>query len=80
MTDLAKSLRAKLEASAEVRALALMLEKASSDGTRKWLLDVGTGNGVKTVFIPEAERGTLCISSQLTRRCQVTGFLNLSNT
>ena len=65
MTDLAKSLRAKLEASAEVRVPALMLEKASSDGTRKWLLDVGTGNGVETVFIPEAERGTLCISSQV---------------
>ncbi|MGN6990338.1 23S rRNA (adenine(2503)-C(2))-methyltransferase RlmN, partial [Neisseria sp. P0009.S004] len=43
----------------------LMMAQESADGTRKWLLDVGTGNGVETVFIPEAERGTLCISSQV---------------
>ncbi|HRL34748.1 MAG TPA: 23S rRNA (adenine(2503)-C(2))-methyltransferase RlmN, partial [Neisseria sp.] len=43
----------------------LMVSQQSLDGTRKWLLDVGTGNGVETVFIPEAERGTLCISSQV---------------
>ena len=42
-----------------------MVSQQSLDGTRKWLLDVGTGNGVETVFIPEAERGTLCISSQV---------------
>ena len=42
-----------------------MVSQKSLDGTRKWLLDVGTGNGVETVFIPEAERGTLCISSQV---------------
>ena len=42
-----------------------MTGQASSDGTRKWLLDVGTGNGVETVFIPEDERGTLCVSSQV---------------
>ena len=41
------------------------MAQESTDGTRKWLLDVGTGNGVETVFIPEAERGTLCISSQV---------------
>ncbi|OSI13949.1 23S rRNA (adenine(2503)-C(2))-methyltransferase [Neisseria dentiae] len=65
MTDLAKSLRAKLQEQAEVAVPALMAAQESSDGTRKWLLDVGTGNGVETVFIPEAERGTLCISSQV---------------
>ena len=42
-----------------------MTSQASVDGTRKWLLDVGTGNGVETVFIPEDDRGTLCISSQV---------------
>ncbi len=65
MTDLAKSLRAKLHQRAEVRVPSLMTGQASSDGTRKWLLDVGTGNGVETVFIPEDDRGTLCVSSQV---------------
>ncbi|QMT41144.1 23S rRNA (adenine(2503)-C(2))-methyltransferase RlmN [Neisseria shayeganii] len=65
MTDLAKSLRAKLKDRAEVGVPDLMTAQESRDGTRKWLLDVGTGNGVETVFIPEAERGTLCISSQV---------------
>ena len=65
MTDLAKSLRAKLEQSACVTVPSLMAEQQSTDGTRKWLLDVGTGNGVETVFIPEDERGTLCVSSQV---------------
>lgn len=65
MTDLAKSLRAKLYEHAVVEVPQLMAAQESSDGTRKWLLDVGTGNGVETVFIPEAERGTLCISSQI---------------
>ncbi len=65
MTDLAKTLRAKLEACAEVRVPQLMTGQAPTDGTRKWLLDVGTGNGVETVFIPEDDRGTLCVSSQV---------------
>ena len=65
MTDLAKALRAKLQDNAVIGIPALMAAQESRDGTRKWLLDVGTGNGVETVFIPEAERGTLCISSQV---------------
>ena len=65
MTDLAKSLRLKLNEQASVDVPKLMMAQESADGTRKWLLDVGTGNGVETVFIPEAERGTLCISSQV---------------
>ena len=65
MTDLAKSLRAKLNEQACIGVPDLMVSQQSLDGTRKWLLDVGTGNGVETVFIPEAERGTLCISSQV---------------
>ncbi|HGG8239886.1 TPA: 23S rRNA (adenine(2503)-C(2))-methyltransferase RlmN [Neisseria meningitidis] len=65
MTDLAKSLRHKLNEQAGIEIPKLMMSQKSSDGTRKWLLDVGTGNGVETVFIPESDRGTLCISSQV---------------
>jgi 23S rRNA (adenine2503-C2)-methyltransferase len=65
MTDLAKSLREKLPQVAVIQAPKLMTEQASKDGTRKWLLDVGTGNGIEVVFIPEADRGTLCVSSQV---------------
>ena len=64
MSDLAKSLRSKLAGVAEVRALPLASEHVSADGTIKWLFDVGDGNAVETVFIPEADRGTLCVSSQ----------------
>ncbi|MEW6098649.1 MAG: 23S rRNA (adenine(2503)-C(2))-methyltransferase RlmN [Pseudomonadota bacterium] len=64
MTDLAKSLRAKLKTAAEVRGLKVLSEQASSDGTIKWLFDVGGGNAVESVFIPEDDRGTLCVSSQ----------------
>lgn len=65
MSDLAKSLREKLPGVACITPPGLMSEQSSGDGTRKWLLDVGTGNGIEVVFIPEAERGTLCISSQV---------------
>ena len=64
MSDLAKSLRDKLAGAAEVRPLAVLSENVSADGTVKWLFDVGAGNAVETVFIPEDGRGTLCISSQ----------------
>ena len=64
MTDLAKSLREKLKTRAEVRAPAIISDHTSADGTRKWLVDVGNGNAVETVFIPEETRGTLCISTQ----------------
>jgi 23S rRNA (adenine2503-C2)-methyltransferase len=64
MTDLAKSLREKLRTRAEVRSPAVISDHTSSDGTRKWLVDVGNGNAVETVFIPEETRGTLCISTQ----------------
>ncbi len=64
MTDLAASLRAKLQQTACVTAPTVVREELSSDGTRKWLLNVGTGNSIETVFIPEAERGTLCVSTQ----------------
>ncbi|MDH5338355.1 MAG: 23S rRNA (adenine(2503)-C(2))-methyltransferase RlmN, partial [Rubrivivax sp.] len=64
MSDLAKSLRIKLAGAAEVRALPVLSEHVSADGTIKWLFDVGAGDAVETVFIPEADRGTLCVSSQ----------------
>jgi 23S rRNA (adenine2503-C2)-methyltransferase len=65
MTDLAKSLREKLKAIAEVKAPAILSEHRSEDGTVKWLFDVGVGNGIETVYIPEDNRGTLCVSSQV---------------
>ncbi|MDP2033626.1 MAG: 23S rRNA (adenine(2503)-C(2))-methyltransferase RlmN [Polaromonas sp.] len=64
MTDLAKSLREKLPASAHIQALKVVSRHDSADGTIKWLFDVGAGDVIETVFIPEADRGTLCISSQ----------------
>jgi 23S rRNA (adenine2503-C2)-methyltransferase len=64
MTDLAKSLRDKLPASAHIQALKVVSRHDSADGTIKWLFDVGAGDVIETVFIPESDRGTLCISSQ----------------
>ncbi len=64
MTDLAKSLRAKLDGAATIAAPVVLRDSQSADGTRKWLLDVGAGNAIETVFIPEDDRGTLCVSSQ----------------
>jgi 23S rRNA (adenine2503-C2)-methyltransferase len=64
MTDLAKSLREKLLVSAHVKGLDVISQHVSSDGTVKWLFDVGGGDAVEAVFIPEDNRGTLCISSQ----------------
>ena len=64
MTDLAKSLRGKLKSCAHVAALPVVSEHQSVDGTVKWLFDVGAGNAVEAVFIPEDDRGTLCISTQ----------------
>lgn len=64
MTNLAKSFRAKLHALAKVEAPRVITEMISGDGTRKWLFDVGGGNAVESVFIPEDDRGTLCISTQ----------------
>jgi 23S rRNA (adenine2503-C2)-methyltransferase len=64
MSDLAKSLRDKLATRAYIQALPVISEQASADGTIKWLFDVGQGNAVEAVFIPEDDRGTLCVSSQ----------------
>jgi 23S rRNA (adenine2503-C2)-methyltransferase len=64
MSDLARGLRAKLEAHACVTPPPVIADSTAADGTRKWLLDVGNANAVETVFIPEADRGTLCVSTQ----------------
>ncbi len=64
MSDLAKSFREKLKASARVEAPPVLSRHDSADGTIKWLFDVGNGNAVEAVFIPEDDRGTLCVSSQ----------------
>ncbi len=65
MTDVAKVLRISLAEKAEIRGPKAIKDTLANDGTRKWLLDVGATNAVETVFIPEADRGTLCISSQV---------------
>jgi len=64
MTDIAKSLREKLKVVASVTPPDIVSDKLSDDGTRKFLFDVGGGNAVETVFIPEDDRGTLCVSTQ----------------
>ena len=63
MTDVAKTTRDTLAAHSEIRDLTVITDITASDGTRKWLFDVGS-SAVDAVFIPEDDRGTLCISSQ----------------
>ena len=65
MSNLAKVLREKLSATAVVKPPEVISEHISTDGTRKWLMNVGSGNGIEAVFIPEARRSTLCVSSQV---------------
>ena len=64
MTDLAKPLRLKLAQTAHLQSLKIISQQESKDGTIKWLFDVGSGDAVEAVFIPEENRGTLCVSSQ----------------
>ena len=64
MSDWAKSLREKLKTTAVIQALPVLSQHESADGTIKWLFDVGNGDAVEAVFIPEDDRGTLCVSSQ----------------
>ena len=64
MTDVSKACRERLAAEACIAPPTVLRDSTAGDGTRKWLLDVGTGNAIETVFIPEADRGTLCVSSQ----------------
>ncbi len=65
MTDLGRGLRGKLQDLAEVKPPAVLLDRQSSDGTRKWLLGTDSRNAIETVYIPEPARGTLCVSSQV---------------
>lgn len=65
MTDIAKALREKLKVQAEIVLPTVQLEKISDDGTRKWLIGADAANSIETVFIPEDDRGTLCVSSQV---------------
>jgi len=65
MSNVSKALRAELEEIAEIRPLKIAIDDKSTDGTRKWLLRLDDGNCIETVFIPEADRGTLCVSSQV---------------
>src|SRR3984957_19958119 len=65
MTDLAKDFRKVLGERTEVRAPEIVSAHASADGTRKWLLKADAAQAFEMVFIPEADRGTLCISSQV---------------
>ncbi|SEN31592.1 23S rRNA (adenine(2503)-C(2))-methyltransferase RlmN [Nitrosomonas marina] len=65
MSDLAKSLRTKLSESSVITVPQVLRDHTAADGTRKWLLSVGAENGIESVFIPEENRGTLCVSSQV---------------
>ena len=65
MTDLSKKLRATLGEHADLRVPEIMTSQHSEDGTRKWLLSMGSSQGIETVFIPDGKRGTLCVSSQV---------------
>ncbi len=65
MTDLSKELRQRLLDKAEIKLPQITRDQISSDGTRKWLLQVDDNNGIETVFIPDEDRRTLCVSSQV---------------
>jgi 23S rRNA (adenine2503-C2)-methyltransferase len=65
MTDIGKGLRADLRETAEIRLPEIVADQLSDDGSRKWLLRLADGNCIETVYIPEAGRGTLCVSSQV---------------
>ncbi len=65
MTNLSKDLRAQLNATSEIKIPEIVYQQTSSDGTRKWLLQMDCGNRVETVYIPEGKRATLCVSSQV---------------
>jgi 23S rRNA (adenine2503-C2)-methyltransferase len=65
MSDLAQDFRAQLSEIAEIAVPEIVTEQASKDGTRKWMLRMDEVQGIETVYIPEPDRGTLCISSQV---------------
>lgn len=65
MTNLSKALRERLAEYAEIRPPRVVLDQPSRDGSHKWLIRLDSGNSIETVFIPEPDRGTLCVSSQI---------------
>ncbi len=65
MTNLSKALRERLADCAEIRLPEVAMDQASRDGSHKWLIRLDSGNSIETVFIPEPDRGTLCVSSQI---------------
>src|SRR5258708_28718581 len=65
MSDLAQEFRAQLAEIAEITVPQIVPEQQSKDGTRKWMLRMDQVQGIETVYIPEPDRGTLCISSQV---------------
>jgi 23S rRNA (adenine2503-C2)-methyltransferase len=65
MTNLSKALREALKTVAEIRGLTIVADQSSADGSRKWLFELDDGNRIESVYIPEPERATLCISSQV---------------
>ncbi|ESS71847.1 dual-specificity RNA methyltransferase RlmN [Methyloglobulus morosus KoM1] len=65
MTNFSKALRSYLKENCHITTPEIVLEKLASDGTRKWVVETGCGNRIETVFIPEENRGTLCVSSQV---------------
>lgn len=65
MSNISKTFREKMAEVAEIRAPEIAYESTCTDGTHKWVLRLADGNCIETVFIPEAKRGTLCVSSQV---------------
>ena len=65
MTNVSRVLREKLAEVAEIRGPEVVLDETSKDGTRKWIMRMDSGNSVETVLIPDGQRGTLCVSSQI---------------
>lgn len=65
MTNISKGLRAKLKEICEIKAPEVTYQNISSDGTRKWVMQMPGGSSIETVLIPEGNRGTLCVSSQI---------------
>ena len=65
MSNISKKLREQLKEKAEIRAPEVILDQRSADGTHKWVLRMDSGNNIESVFIPDGERGTLCVSSQV---------------
>ncbi|MBA1333359.1 ribosomal RNA large subunit methyltransferase N [Candidatus Endoriftia persephone str. Guaymas] len=65
MTDISKRLRVQLESLAEIRLPELVFEQPARDGTRKWVLQLDDGQRIETVYIPDGERSTICVSSQV---------------